>query len=58
VPKELVRVEVHATVKAIAVIEVAVRHQDLEVLKLLQRLPAQIVASTQCALWRMVNTCG
>jgi hypothetical protein len=43
IPEQLVRVEVHAPVVAVPVIEVPVDHEHLEILELLERLLAHLV---------------
>jgi len=43
--KELMRVQIHATVKAVSIIEVPVAHQHFQILQRLERLIAHPVLS-------------
>ena len=60
IAEQLVRVQVDAAVKAVAVIEVPVLHQHFDVLQLLQRLPAQLVLVlrlTTCLIASVTRHC-
>src|SRR5262245_25436793 len=49
-PEDPVWIQVHAAVKAVAVVEMPVEHQHARLLQMLERLPAQIVTPAHASL--------